>query len=111
MPNYTYSDDDASAVKNRLGAHTHAELERREAKFVFARDAEITMGHGPRATFDAAHLKAIHRHLFQDVYEWAGHTRDGRVRLSDGTVASEPLMRKPGGKEFLAGPGGGVRWT
>ncbi len=25
-------------------------------------------------TFDAEHLKAIHRHLFQDVYEWAGST-------------------------------------
>ena len=23
-------------------------------------------------TFDGAHLRAIHGHLFQDVYEWAG---------------------------------------
>lgn len=26
-------------------------------------------------TFDAAHLKAIHRHLLQDVYDWAGEYR------------------------------------
>lgn len=26
-------------------------------------------------TFDAAHVRAIHRHLFQDVYEWAGEYR------------------------------------
>src|SRR5690606_36987954 len=26
-------------------------------------------------TYDAAHVRAIHRHLFQDVYEWAGQYR------------------------------------
>ncbi|WP_422934217.1 Fic/DOC family protein [Sinomonas sp. P47F7] len=26
-------------------------------------------------TFDAAHLKALHRHVFQDVFEWAGAYR------------------------------------
>ena len=26
-------------------------------------------------TFDAEHLRAIHRYLFQDVFEWAGHYR------------------------------------
>lgn len=27
--------------------------------------------------FDYAHMKAIHRRIFQDVYEWAGHERVG----------------------------------
>lgn len=26
-------------------------------------------------TYDSAHLQAIHQHLFQDVYEWAGEFR------------------------------------
>lgn len=26
-------------------------------------------------SYDLAHLKAIHRHLFQDVYDWAGELR------------------------------------
>lgn len=26
--------------------------------------------------FDLAHLQAIHRHIFQDVFEWAGELRD-----------------------------------
>lgn len=26
-------------------------------------------------TYDAAHLRTIHRHLFQDVYDWAGQYR------------------------------------
>jgi cell filamentation protein len=82
VPNYTCSDEPDAAVKNRLGAVTHEQPEEREPAFVFSRDAEIMDGHGPTGQFDAAHLKAIHRHLFQDVYEWAGRTRDEKVRLS-----------------------------
>src|SRR5688572_832731 len=29
----------------------------------------------PRGAFDLKHLRAIHRHLFQDVYDWAGAWR------------------------------------
>ena len=104
MVNYTYSNGPELAVKNKLGAITHAELEKFEAKYVFARDAEIAAGYGPSGHFDAEHLKAIHRHLFQDVYEWAGHTRDEKVALADDTVATEPLMRKVNGDPFMAGP-------
>jgi hypothetical protein len=28
-----------------------------------------------KATFDEKHLNAIHRHLFQDIYSWAGELR------------------------------------
>jgi cell filamentation protein len=49
-------------------------------------------------------LKAIHRHLFQDIFEWAGHTRDEKVTLSDGTVATEPLLRKIDGNLFMVAP-------
>lgn len=30
----------------------------------------------PRGNFDLDHLRAIHRHLFQDVYDWAGELRE-----------------------------------
>ncbi len=103
MTNYTYDGAPTSAVKNKLGARTHDELEKREARHVAQRDVEIMEGFGPEATFDAAHLKAIHHYLFQDVYEWAGHTRDEKVVLSDGIVATEPSLRKADGQPFLAG--------
>jgi cell filamentation protein len=102
VPNYTYHGTDT--LKNKLGAATHDELEEREADFVFSRNTEIQLGQGPRGAFDADHLRAIHRHLFQDVYEWAGRTRDEEVRLSDGTIASEPVMRKADGSSFMLGP-------
>ena len=105
MPGYTLDDHPAGVLKNKLGATSHEQLEPLEAQFVAARYSEIQLGHGPAGQFDATHLKALHRHLFQDVYEWAGHSRDERVRLADGAVATEPLLRKvDGSSAFLDGP-------
>jgi cell filamentation protein len=102
VPGYTL--DDGITVKNKLGATSHDELEAAEADYVSNRLLQFELGYGPAGQFDAAHLKAIHRHLFQDVYEWAGHTRDEEVALSDGTVATEPVLRKADGHPFWAGP-------
>src|SRR5258706_12191731 len=33
----------------------------------------------PEGNLDFAHYKAIHNHLFQDVYEWAGQVRFVRI--------------------------------
>jgi cell filamentation protein len=89
MPNYVYPGTDT--VKNKLDAKNLDELERLEGPLVRARRILIDSGRGPAGQFDAEHLKAIHRFLFQDVFEWAGHTRDERVQLSDGTIA----LREP----------------
>jgi cell filamentation protein len=101
VANYTYPNTDT--VKNKFGETDLDRLERLEASAVAARLVEIEAGYGPKGQFNVDHLKAIHRHLFQDVYEWAGQTRDQDVKLSDGTVATEPVMRKPGGLFFLGG--------
>jgi cell filamentation protein len=102
MPNYALPD--GKTVGNKLGAQSHARLETREVDFVRSRQNEHVLNPLIPRTFDAAHLKAIHRQLFQDVYEWAGHTRDERVPLSDGTIAPEPLLYRPGSKPFASGP-------
>jgi cell filamentation protein len=101
VPGYTLPND---TVKNKLGATSHKELEKREAEPVRHALVEIELGLGPQGQFDADHLKAIHRHLFQKVYEWAGHTRDERIALSDGEIATEPFLKKPDGQLFLIGP-------
>ena len=44
--------------------------------------------------FDYDHMKAIHRHIFQDVYEWAGEER----------VAPTTFMSKDGHSYYPAGP-------
>ena len=42
----------------------------------------------PTGDFDLAHLRAIHRHLFQDIYEWAGEVRT--VEISKGRTGFMP---------------------
>ncbi len=65
-------------LKNRFGTTDAAKLDRGERFLVAQRIAEGFPG-GP---FDLVHLQAIHRHLFQDIYEWAGEIRT--VEISKG---------------------------
>ncbi len=61
----------STVLRNRLGIRTQGRLDYHERELVGQRIAE-----GPPAgDFDLAHLRAIHRHLFQDVYDWAGEVR------------------------------------
>lgn len=69
---------DYTALKNTLDIQDAALLDRVEREFVTARIAQGI----PSGDFDLAHLKAIHHHLFQDIYEWAGETRT--VEISKG---------------------------
>ncbi len=101
MPGYTLPD--GLTLKNKLCITNYEALEIAETRCVTDRLSDLRLGEGPAGHFDAAHLKAIHRHLFQDVYEWAGHTRDERVLLSDGAIATEPVLRKFDGKPFTDG--------
>jgi len=58
-------------LRNELGLTEPRALERAEHEYVLRR-----MSQGlPAGDFSYAHLKAIHWHLFQDVYDWAGDAR------------------------------------
>ena len=61
----------SAVLRNKLGITDKERLDRIERLFVVERAAEGI----PTGRFDLAHLRAIHRHLFQDVYEWAGELR------------------------------------
>lgn len=63
---------------NKLDLRDPVALDRAERRLVVQRMREGI----PRGDFDLPHLKAIHRHLFQDVYSWAGEVR--RVEISKG---------------------------
>ena len=73
---YTYLR--SSVLRNKLGIKDASALEGIERRLVAQRAAEGI----PRGLFDLDHLRAIHRHLFQDLYEWAGEIRT--VELSKG---------------------------
>lgn len=62
---------DFTVLRNRFDLRDAAELDHHERELVSFR---IRQGI-PSGNFDLAHLRAIHRHLFQDVYDWAGELR------------------------------------
>ena len=60
---YCYPPDD-TVLRNGLNIRAAGTLEAAERQLVAQRLLEPV----PAGDFDLAHLKAIHRHLFQDVY-------------------------------------------
>jgi cell filamentation protein len=60
-----------SVLRNKLGTNDPVFLDKQERALVVLRSRRGV----PRGSFDLAHLRAIHRHLFQDIYGWAGELR------------------------------------
>lgn len=70
------------------GTSDQAVLNRAETFYVSDRIAQLLESPLP-ATFTFAHMRSIHRHLFQDVYAWAGDPR--RVPMTKrGTAYAAP---------------------
>ncbi len=76
---YCYSG--STVLKNKANLKDEGALEEFESAMTFSRAAEPL----PAGRFSVSHYRAIHRHLFQDVYSWAGKFRT--VRLTKGTSA------------------------
>jgi fido (protein-threonine AMPylation protein) len=67
--------ENSTVLVNRLDLRQQAELDAFEAEISSARADEPL----PEGNLDFAHYKAVHHHLFQDVYEWAGKVRTVRI--------------------------------
>lgn len=68
-----------SVLRNRLSITESGELDRVERQLVRERIVEGI----PHGNFDLKHLKGIHHHLFQDVYDWAGQIRTVEISKGD----------------------------
>jgi cell filamentation protein, protein adenylyltransferase len=66
-------------LRNRLGLTDPADLDRVERLYAADRATQPI----PRGAFDLTHLRAIHRHLFQDIYDWAGELRTVEISKRD----------------------------
>lgn len=82
-----------SVLRNVEGITDADQLRRYEEAQAHVRLVDLAERPFP-ATFDYDHMKAIHRHIFQDVYEWAGEERVGPVGF----------MSKDGHLYYPAGP-------
>ncbi len=64
-----------TVLKNLLDIRDQSTLDRYEAEVTAVRAEQPV----PSGAFDVAHYCAFHRHLFQDVYDWAGLYRTVRI--------------------------------
>lgn len=84
-----YFDAETGVLKNKLGIGDENELTKAEASLVAWRGFQL-FKKPIRGRFDLDHLKAIHKHLFQDVYEWAGELRDIDLIKENSHFANHP---------------------
>ncbi|MCR4693933.1 MAG: Fic family protein [Pseudobutyrivibrio sp.] len=70
-------------LKNKLNITDQAKLHAAEQELSSARYFEMLRKPIP-GDFSLDHLRAIHRYMFQDIYEWAGEIRT--VDISKGTI-------------------------
>jgi cell filamentation protein, protein adenylyltransferase len=82
VPEDPYADPATGVLRNKLGLRSTGELETAEreithAALIFLRESPVN------PTYDLAHLCAIHRRVFGDIYDWAGQLRT--VAIAKGT--------------------------
>jgi cell filamentation protein len=107
-----YVDPVSGVLGNRLGITDAATLEQTEAALVAARSYELSRAPLP-GKFDLAHLQAIHRYLFGDLYDWAGQLRTidigkgGHLFAHHAHIgsAAASIFKRLAEEEYLAGLG------
>ena len=68
-----------NVLKNLAGIEDHDQLQQFEAVSTADRISELRVKPISGA-FDISHLRRIHRHIFQDLYSWAGEFRTIDIR-------------------------------
>lgn len=63
-----------SCLINKLNIRDEKQLALVEAGLTMMKDSELSQ-HPIQCSFDFAHYRAVHRFLFEDLYDWAGEIR------------------------------------
>jgi len=65
-----------------------------EAEYAFTLERRLELQEHPiEGNYDLEHLRAVHRHLFQDIYDWAGQTRTVELSKEDSQFLSPNRFR------------------
>ncbi|WP_171814625.1 Fic/DOC family protein [Arthrobacter dokdonensis] len=80
-------------LRNNLGIHDFKELQSAEYELAGERSRQLLEGlvRIPLEP-DVSYLRDVHRHLFQDVYPWAGEFRTVNMSKEDSVFASKDLI-------------------
>lgn len=74
-----YVDPATGILRNKINAQTQVALDVAEGDLVYARMIQLLQA-PPRPSGDLDELSAVHSHLFQDLYDWAGQVRTVDIR-------------------------------
>lgn len=80
-------------LRNKLGITDQAALETAERVHSARRLLEAA---SPPPTFDYTHLRALHFHMFQDVFDWAGMERTVSIQKGDSLFAAPRFLSRHG---------------
>ena len=84
---------------NKLDIHDEAALEELESVLTATKSAEWVHG-SPMETFDFAHYLAIHKFLFEDLYDWAGQIRTVNIEKKGTSVCPAAEIRSMAERVF-----------
>ncbi|AQX27885.1 MULTISPECIES: BID domain-containing T4SS effector [unclassified Bartonella] len=93
--NYTYSG--SNTLKNKYGVKSFIRFVQKCEHDVVEAIINLRQEALPKK-FDSSYLKYLHKRLFGNTFEWAGHTRDLPFKFEDGTVA---VMSKIGSSSSI----------
>lgn len=97
--NYCYASSDV--LKNKLNILDHAKLEDAEIAFTAIRYSEYSSAKSSINTFNLTHLKVLHQHLFQDVFDWAGKIRTVDISKGSTRFCTCHRIEQEATKQFL----------
>jgi cell filamentation protein len=86
LPADPYVYPGTSCLRNRLGIRDAVELEHAEAGRTSVTIALLERNPLP-GNYDLGHLRAFHRRIFGDIYEWAGELRSVAIAKDDSVFA------------------------
>lgn len=97
MPDDPYTYPGTDILRNRLGITDDVTLNEAERRLTMARGAQAA-----RQTFpgSADGYRALHRHLFQDLYDWAGEDRSVVIAKGGSSFAAPPYIARELDKLF-----------
>lgn len=97
MAKYPYTYTGSDMLRNRLGITDDKTLAEAERRLTQARGAEAA-----RLTFPATvdGYRALHKHLFQDLYDWAGQDRTVNIAKGGSSFAHVPYLARELDKLF-----------
>ncbi len=96
-----YAYPDLDVLRNKAGIRDAQQL--RQFEYRKSTERILELAENPiKGRFDLGHLKAIHKYVFQDVYEWAGQIRTVQISKEDSLFALPRHIESYGKQVFDA---------